>query len=58
MNHADLIHKLEALHSQMIDVATEMDYYGGFSEIATHGAQLAGAAAIVQTWIDGMKEPA
>lgn len=48
--------ELQELHTHMLDIATRLDYYGGMSEWAEHGAQLAGAASIMSTWVDGMKE--
>jgi hypothetical protein len=48
--------ELEALRQHMLDIATRLDYFGGLSEWADHGAQLAGAAGVMSTWVDGMKE--
>ncbi len=48
--------ELEELFDHMIDIATRLDYYGGMGPWAQHGAQLAGAAGVVSTWVDGMKE--
>lgn len=48
--------ELQALQQHMIDIATRLDYYGGMGPWAEHGAQLAGAAGVVSTWVDGMKE--
>lgn len=48
--------ELEALYQHMIDIATRMDFYGGFSEVADHGRELICAAAVVGSWVDGMKE--
>ena len=32
----------------------DMEYYGGFGEIAEHGQELLGAAKIVRNWADGI----
>lgn len=48
--------ELKALYDNMIDIATRLDYYGGMGPWAEHGAQLAGAAVVLSTWVDGMKE--
>jgi hypothetical protein len=48
--------QLRWLREHMLDIATSMDYYGGFdSALAIHGRDLAGAAGIVQTWIEGIE---
>lgn len=36
----------------MLDIATSMDYYGGFAEWAKHGSELANASLIVEQWAD------
>ena len=52
-----LITKLTALHTLMLDAAADMDYYAGFNqELQQHAAELAGAAHILQTWIEGMND--
>ena len=48
--------RLEALSEQMLNIATEMDYFGGFSLIGQNGKHLAGAAVVAQSWADGIRE--
>ena len=48
--------ELQDLYDHMIDIATRLDYYGGFGPWGAHGVQLAGAAGVVSTWVDGMKD--
>lgn len=31
-------------------IGVDMDYYGGFSELAEHGRELIGAAVIAESW--------
>lgn len=39
----------------MQDVSIDMQYYAGFNEnLNTHAKELAGAADILQAWIDGI----
>lgn len=33
-----------------------MDYYGGFSEVASRGRELLNAAFIVDGWVEGVME--
>lgn len=47
---AELASRLRALATHMLEVAVEMDYYGGFSEIALHARELHGAAHIADSW--------
>ena len=52
-----LLAKMEALNILMLDVAADMEYYGGFNEaISDHAIQLVGAAGILKTWIEGIGE--
>ena len=52
-----LLAKMEALNTLMLDVAEDMRYYGGFNEsISDHAIQLVGAAGILKTWIEGIGE--
>lgn len=44
--------RLRTLANRMTDVATDMDYYGGFAEWALHGKELANAANIARQWAD------
>ncbi|WP_367154693.1 hypothetical protein [Methylomonas sp. HYX-M1] len=48
-----LVHKLHLLQDDMLEIATTMDYYGGFNPLyGQHGRELAGAAAMVGEWAD------
>jgi hypothetical protein len=41
----------------MIQLGTEMDYFGGFNaEIAEKGKELAGAGMIAKTWADDIEK--
>lgn len=46
---------LRELADCMDSVATDMDYFGGFSAIGRHGRELASAAAIARAWADGIE---
>lgn len=48
--------RLQKLAGEMLDIAAEMDYFGGFSLIGLHGKELAGAALCAQSWADGIRE--
>lgn len=51
-----MIERLEKLRDDMRELGAAMDYYGGLNaEIVQHGAELVGAAAVVETWIEGMR---
>lgn len=52
---SSLLQSLRILREHMMDVATEMNYYGGFSEIGRHSHELIAAACILNTWIEGME---
>ena len=51
---AELASRLRALAIHMLEVAVEMDYYGGFSEVAVHSRELQGAAGIALSWADAV----
>ena len=51
---AELASRLRVLAAHMLEVAVEMDYYGGFSEIAVHARELQGAAGIALSWADSI----
>jgi hypothetical protein len=44
------------LSKHMTDIATSMDYYGGFAYWSTHGKELSVAALICQEWAQEIKE--
>ena len=47
----ELIDRLRALSMEMKEVGTQIDYFGGLARYAKHGAELVGAATIVEDWI-------
>ena len=51
---AELASRLRVLAAHMLEVAVEMDYYGGFSEVAVHSRELQGAAGIALSWADAI----
>jgi hypothetical protein len=52
---SSLIQSMNFLRLHMLDVAREMQYYGGFSEIGKHSHELIAAACILNTWIEGLE---
>jgi hypothetical protein len=46
----DIAARLRKLADEMDDIAVAMDYYGGFSEWAQHGREIAGAGTIARQW--------
>jgi hypothetical protein len=56
-NHlSSIVERLRKLSAEMIDLGAEMDYFGGFGEIAGHGRDLVGAGHCAQTWADGIMQ--
>ncbi|TXH53679.1 MAG: hypothetical protein E6Q97_12605 [Desulfurellales bacterium] len=51
-----LASRLRQLSKDMLEIAVDMDYFGGMAEWAKHGAELAGAAHIARTWADEIDE--
>jgi len=52
-----IVNRLRELSEQMIQLGTEMDYYGGFNaEIAEKGKELAGAGMIANGWADEIEK--
>jgi hypothetical protein len=52
----DLLRRMSALADEMRNVAVQMDYYGGFdARIVQHAGELAGAAGILEDWIENME---
>lgn len=51
---SELASRLRVLAWHMLDVAVDMEYYGGFSEMALHGQELRGAAGIAVSWADAI----
>ncbi len=57
MSKQELAQKIRELSMQMSEVATLIDYYGGFdAEMQQHAAELMGAALIAETWAEGIEE--
>lgn len=48
----EIAKRLRALADEMDGISVAMDYYGGFSEWAQHGREIAGAGAIARQWAD------
>ena len=53
---AELASRLRALASHMLEMAVQMDYYGGFSpgEMAAFTEILHGAAVLTASWADAI----
>ena len=51
---AELASRLRVLAAHMLETAVQMDYYGGFSEVAVHGKELRRAAGIALSWADAI----
>lgn len=51
---AELASRLRALAVHMLDVSVDMEYYGGFHEVAVHAKELQGAACIATSWADAI----
>ena len=47
---ADIAAQLRWLAEHADDIATSMDYYGGFAHWSAKGKELAGAAQIMREW--------
>jgi hypothetical protein len=47
-----IVERLRNLADDMDEVSVMMDYYGGFTEWAQHGREIAGAGAIARQWAD------
>lgn len=52
MTKSEISERLRVLTEEMYNLAAAMDYYGGFSEWAQYGKELAGAASIARQWAD------
>jgi len=57
MTKDELAQKLEALSTDMLDIANQMIYFGGFDDkIVSKGNELQGASMIVKEWIENIKD--
>ena len=56
MSKEQLIEQMILCWHIMAETAVAMEYYGGLSEVAEHGKELTGAAAIMAEWIEGIKK--
>lgn len=56
-SQADIAKQLRWLAEHALDIATSMDYYGGFAEWSKHSRELAGAAIIMREWADEIDLP-
>lgn len=48
--NADIAFRLQKLATEIEDIATAMDYYGGFATWAKHGKEMIGAAGLCREW--------
>lgn len=56
-SRAQLVGRLEALAKHMLDVAVELEYYGGFDQrAAARAEELAGAAGIARGWAEHLQQ--
>jgi hypothetical protein len=47
--------KLDRLAARMERLGLEMQFYGGFGEMAQHGIEMQGAAKVARTWSRGLR---
>ena len=47
---ADIAFRLQKLATEIEDIATAMDYYGGFAHWAQHCREMIGAAQLCREW--------
>ena len=47
---ADIAFRLQKLAVEIEDIATAMDYYGGFASWAKHSREMIGAAGLCREW--------
>jgi hypothetical protein len=52
---AEIAGNLRWLSEHMLDIANNMAFYGGFSDMAQHGAELAGAGALAKQWAEAIE---
>lgn len=52
----EIASRLRKLAEDMGELAVAMDYYGGFSEWAKHGRELAGAGETARQWADEIEK--
>ncbi|WAR44203.1 hypothetical protein [Methylomonas rapida] len=59
MTKQQIAHKLRLLQDDMLEIATAMDFYGGFNPLySQHGRELSGAAGLVAEWADEIEAEA
>lgn len=46
----EIADRLELLASEIEDIATSLDYYGGFSDWSRHGVEMVGASKLCREW--------
>jgi len=51
-----IANRLRAVASEMIDLGLDMNYSGGFSDLAVHGVELMEGGAVVNSWVEGIGE--
>ena len=56
MTKLEIAERMENLAVEMLNIAVEMEYFGGFSPWwHEHAHQLNGAAHIARSWAEGMR---
>jgi hypothetical protein len=56
MTKPELIERMKALSSEMLEVGILMDHYGGLTEMGKHGHELMSASSIVFGWAEGWED--
>lgn len=56
MTKNEIADRLEALSKEMFEVATAMDYFGGFSDWAQHSAELMQASFVAEEWVEEIRK--
>ena len=49
---AEIAARLRTLSDELYEISVLLDYYGGLSEWAKHGREMAGAGAIARQWAE------
>ncbi len=57
MTKPELAAEICRVAQEMINLGSQMDYFGGFdAEIATHGREMVGAGMIAQQWAEEIEK--
>lgn len=54
MSKNEIIKRLNALSTEMIEVGTALDYYYGLNPLSKHGNEMVGAGHILAEWAEEM----